>query len=92
MEKTENLIREVSILKDIICDSCGESCLVSAHVVDNEAHPDYGKVNREYSYITLSGNFGFYSGKDGYSYKAHVCEKCVDEKLNFINFDKKFNL
>jgi hypothetical protein len=38
--------------------------------------------------MELSASWGYYSNKDMESWKAHLCEKCVDERLGFISFDK----
>jgi hypothetical protein len=64
------------VVKDITCDICGKSCLT-----------DYG-----FEYLTMKANWGFMSNKDLEIWEAHICEKCVDDKLvNLIsvNFNKK---
>jgi hypothetical protein len=62
--------------EDIICDSCGESCKVKLGDVEF------------YEYMELKTYWGYASNKDGEEWIAHVCEKCVDDKLSFINFEK----
>ena len=37
----------------------------------------------------LKADFGYGSKKDMERWTAHVCEKCVDEKLSFIKFKKE---
>jgi hypothetical protein len=38
--------------------------------------------------MELKANWGYFSDKDLECWTAHVCEKCVDEKLSFIKFEK----
>lgn len=68
------------IITDIICDSCGKSC--TYHIDDNKYHSIH-------NYFELISRFGYGSKKDGEEWTAQICEKCVDEKLSFINFNKK---
>lgn len=72
MEITEKKTKEVDEIVDVRCDSCGNSCRKG----------DYG-----YEYLTLKTNWGYASKKDLETWEAHLCEKCVDEKLNFIKFN-----
>ena len=37
----------------------------------------------------LETHWGYHSGKDMQKWTAQICEKCVDEKLSFINFKKE---
>lgn len=64
---------ETEEIVDVICDSCGASC-----------NTEYGA-----EFMSLSANWGFFSNKDLEKWEAHICEKCVDEKLTFIKFDKR---
>lgn len=76
----ETKTEEVQVLKDIICDSCGNSCT---------KHEGYGP-----EFMTLSAGWGYSSGKDMERWWAYLCEKCVDEKLGFVKFKitaTKFN-
>lgn len=75
--------------KDIICDCCGESCEVFSALVDNPINDDFGKIRKSFEYMVLKANWGYFSDSDGESWEANVCEKCVKEKLSFINFKKK---
>lgn len=72
MEILEKKTKEVDEIKDIICDCCGNSC--------NKG--DYG-----FEYMTLKTSWGYSSNKDMETWSAQLCEKCVDEKLNFIKFN-----
>jgi hypothetical protein len=38
--------------------------------------------------MTMAAEWGYNSNKDMENWKAHICEKCVDEKFNFIKFVK----
>lgn len=72
MEISKKTYKEVDEITDVRCDSCGNSCRKG----------DYG-----YEYLTLKTNWGYASKKDLETWEAHLCEKCVDEKLNFIKFN-----
>ena len=73
MFKTTTKKTEVEILEDVICDSCGNSC----------------KNSTNFEFMTLENYWGYGSKKDGDFWQAHICEKCVDEKFNFIKFQKE---
>ena len=75
VNKTE--LKETNVLSDIICDICGNSCKIG----DWDSDMDF-------EYMVLEANWGFLSKKDFQTWTAHVCEKCVDEKLSFIKFCK----
>lgn len=64
---------EQNTVVDITCDCCGKSC-----------NHGYG-----FEVMTLSAHWGFGSNKDLQKWEAHLCEKCVDEKLKFIDFNKE---
>jgi len=70
--------KKVEELKDIICDSCGKSCLI-----------DTGLKFKNFEFMELKAEWRFGSKKDGEEWNAHLCEKCVDEKLSFIKFENK---
>jgi len=65
--------KEIEEIKDIECDLCGKSC-----------EAGYG-----FECMELHANWGFGSNKDLEEWTAHICEKCVDEKLKFIKFNIK---
>jgi hypothetical protein len=64
--------REIEVITDIICDSCGKSC----------------KTDVDYEYMTLEANWGYGTENDLEKWSAHIYEDCVDEKLSFIKFKK----
>jgi hypothetical protein len=74
MYKTKITSKKVEVLKDVICDSCGKSCMDS--------------IKLNYEYLTLTGYWGYGSKKDGQKWEAHICEKCVDRKFKHIKFNK----
>lgn len=71
--KIETILKNIDTIDDIFCDICGKSCKT-----------EYG-----FEYLECNTVWGFNSNKDMESWTAHICEKCVDEKLNFINFKKE---
>ena len=73
MIKTNSKQIEADILEDVICDVCGNSC----------------KNSTNFEYMTLKNYWGYGSNKDGEMWEAHVCEKCVDEKFQFVKFRKE---
>lgn len=73
MRKYESVSKQFSELKDIICDCCGKSC----HTPDG------------LEYMELKADWGYGSDKDLTRFTAQVCEKCVDEKFDFISFKKE---
>lgn len=88
MKKKEKHQRKVDIVVDIICDCCGNSCKVGEGIVDNDLRDDHGQPFYDFEYMELNANWGYNSGKDFQSWKAQVCEKCVDERFGFIKFEK----
>jgi len=88
MKVKEKYNRKVDVVTDVICDCCGESCKVNEYVVDNDLREDHGETHYSFEYMELNANWGYHSGKDLERWKAHVCEKCVDEKFTFIKFKK----
>jgi hypothetical protein len=87
IKEIKNLKTEV--VTDIICDCCGQSCKVLERVIDNELRIDNGELIRYFEYMKLEGIWGYNSNKDEEKWTAYLCEKCVDEKLPFINFKKE---
>jgi hypothetical protein len=73
-EDNEANIEEDKIV-DVTCDICMESCMDS--------------IQMNHEHLTIKGNWGYGSDKDGETWEAHVCEKCSDEYLsNLILFQK----
>lgn len=77
------------IVTDIICDCCGESCKKMLSEALIEFNPDYKGDKYTFEYMELKATWGYFSNKDMEQWTAHLCEKCVDEKLPFIKFEKK---
>lgn len=73
MIKTNNKQIKADIVEDVICDVCGKSC----------------KNSTNFEYMTLKKYWAYGSKKDGEFWEAHICEKCVDEKLQFVKFRKE---
>lgn len=78
MEIKETQNKKTEVITDIICDCCGKSCKV-----------DNGDQHSNFEFMKLESHWGFHSGKDTQKWTAQICEKCVDEKLSFINFKKE---
>lgn len=57
-------------LVDITCDVCGGSCR--------------DKLDMNFELVTVSGNWGYGSLKDGTSWKCEICEDCADKVRQFI--------
>jgi hypothetical protein len=88
IKELQSNMREVTT--DIICDSCGQSCKVFDGIVRNQTRLDYGEKSYEFESMSLKANWGFWSKHDCEEWTAHICEKCVIEKLTpIINFQKK---
>ena len=71
MKKIET-VTEVSTNKktsDIICNMCGESCMVDL----------YGTDSKDFYGTSINIEGGYYSKHigDGIGYKFDICEKCV---------------
>lgn len=73
MDKIEIRKEDVEVIVDVICDICGCSCDTSCG----------------FEYMELCANFGYGTKKDMERWTAKICEKCVDEKLSFVNFKKE---
>ena len=58
------------VLKDVMCDVCGVSCVDSVDV--------------NYEYAELAANWGYGSGKDGIRWECIMCETCADKVKSFI--------
>lgn len=61
------------VVSDITCDICGNSCYTGI----------------DYEHVHMYTRWGYGSKRDGESWEAHICEKCVDDHLiGLINFRK----
>ena len=76
------------IVDDIICDCCGNSCLVDKGVIDNPIRLDYGETSKTFEFMEMSTHWGYFSNKDTEKWTAQICEKCIDEKFQFVKFKK----
>jgi len=97
MKIEKQITRPVTTITDITCDSCGESCLPKQMLGEmfdegstgDQLPPDFkDDATSVAEYLTIKGEWGFFSNKDSERWEAHICEKCVDEKLSFIKFKK----
>jgi len=86
MEWTEIQNKRTKIIVDIFCDCCGESCKVHEGKIENISRTDNGESFYEFEFLELKTRWGYHSNKDTEKWSAQICEKCVDEKLNFIKF------
>jgi len=74
MEIIENKSIETEFVIDIICDCCGQSCKT-----------EYG-----IEYLKMQANWGYGSDKKDFTqWTAQICEKCADEKFDFVKFKKE---
>ena len=87
MEKKE-MKNKKEIVTDVICDCCAESCKVDEGKIDNDIRVDDGEPYYVFEFMRLETSWGYHSGKDLERWVAQLCEKCVDEKLSFIKFQK----
>ncbi len=62
----ESKVEKTTVVTDIICDSCGNSCKTE---FDNFEH------------MTLEAQWGYESKYDMEKHTAQICEKCYNEKL-----------
>jgi len=83
MEIKETQNKNIEVITDVICDCCGKSCKVYECKLDN------GEPYYSFEFMKLVTYWGYHSGKDTETWTAQICEKCVDEKLSFINFKKE---
>jgi diaminopimelate decarboxylase len=89
MKQIEIQNKKTEVVKDIICDICGNSCKVEEYIVDNPVRLDHGDKIYIFEYMDIETHWGYHSNtKDTQKWTAQVCEKCVDEKLSFIKFEK----
>lgn len=89
METKEIQTKKAEIITDVICDCCGKSCKVYEGKIDNDVRVDNGEPYYSFEFMKMEVHWGYESGKDTQKWTAQVCEKCVDEKLSFINFKKE---
>lgn len=66
--------QEKSIIKDIRCDKCGQSC-----------SKDVGGFPL-FNYMSLNSTWGYGSDKDGEDWAAEICQSCAEELSHSIKF------
>lgn len=89
METKEIQTKKAEVITDVICDCCGKSCKVYESKIENDVRVDNGELYYDFEFMKMEVRWGYHSGKDTQKMTAQVCEKCVDEKLSFINFKKE---
>jgi hypothetical protein len=64
-------MREVEVVVDVICDSCGSSSAkeLGCSITDSS------------NVYPISASFGYWSSKDGVRFGALLCEKCFDKMV-----------
>ena len=86
MPKVMELVpKETWEIQDIICDSCGKSCRQELFFYEKEViktRPSYKPMFRG-DFMELTST----RGREVWS--AYLCYDCVDNKLDFINFNKQ---
>jgi protein-arginine kinase activator protein McsA len=80
MKVTKKVMRKQSIVKDIECDICGNSC---KRIVSED------KKSWTFEYATLFANWGYGSNNDGDSTELHICENCVRKIGEHFNIKDK---
>lgn len=88
MEIKEIHNKKSEVIADVICDCCGKSCKVFEGKITNEERIDNGEPYYDFEFLSLKTNWGHHSKKDDEIWTAQICEKCVDEKFQFIKFKK----
>ena len=83
IEETKKITTDAKVVKDIICDCCGRSCLKKMSDQNGENDSSY-MDSGEFVYLDLSVNWGYYSDHDLETWSAQVCEDCVTGKLKEI--------
>ena len=67
--ETVTVPREITQLKDILCDSCGKSC-----------HNGYN-----YAYAKMTAKWPYGSDKDLENHEVYLCEPCYDKVVKTFN-------
>ena len=75
MLETQNETKEVKVVKDVICNKCGQSCL---GIVLKVSSSKVEEINFAIA-AQLNADWGYGSKKDGERHKSHLCESCYDE-------------
>lgn len=67
---TQNKIKEVEEVSDILCDICGTSTKVAEYA--------------DYEYAYLAADFGYGTSYDMEAHRCHICIKCYLKIKRFI--------
>lgn len=65
MIQKETETKNVEVIKDILCNKCGNSCK--------------GQACDGFECAELRAHWGYGSKRDGEVHEAHLCEKCWEE-------------
>jgi hypothetical protein len=61
MIRKENETKNVEVIKDVVCNSCGRGC----------------KTGNNFEFATLKAHWGYDSDdRDGEIHEAHLCQSC----------------
>lgn len=71
MQEWETKLIETSVLTDVKCDFCKESC----------------KRGKDFDYATISASFGYYSKCDGECRVFTICDTCYLKLLDIFKVD-----
>lgn len=75
------------------CDKCGQDCMKPFFDNTSDGDRDDHDNVKEFEGMILSADWGFMSnGKDGETWKAVLCEICVDKYLSHISFQKSHHI
>lgn len=78
MKITESRTYTTDIIKDVLCDVCGNSC---CKFVDNKL------IATESA--TISADWGYYSDSDGKEYNIEICENCFYDVVAHLKAQNK---
>lgn len=68
MIKKENETKDVEVIKDVICNMCGNSC---------KKHEGF---DGSFSFATVKAHWGYFSdNRDGELHEAQICQKCWED-------------
>jgi len=72
MIREENETKEVAVIKDVLCNKCGVSCL---------CHTTCG-----FSYASLNVHWGYGSTRDMEVHEAQLCQNCWEEIIKTFKY------
>lgn len=81
--KHNTALPHITILEDIICDICQNSCKNEFTHKDDKENIDWDED--DFTFLIIKGSFGYFSNNhDGEIWEAYVCEKCSEQYLEKI--------